>query len=197
MRKNRFSTLLIGLSFMAGCGDSPSRPSSTGATEAVIASAVTQAVSQAAIFAPGSDAPNTMPFPCPDGGTITATYNGTLPPDLNTPIKSTSKIEFNDCRSQGVIVRGDPWLLTTGEHTFGPIVGGTLSSANSTMRITGGLRFETNGKPGRAQYDCTMAIAIQYVSTGPPQVSVTSTGTIAWEEPLGTPVRSVACGPSR
>jgi hypothetical protein len=154
-------------------------------------------VSQAALFAPGSDVANTVTLPCPEGGSITATYSGTLPPDLNTPIATTSTIAFDDCQTQGVIVRGDPSLLTKGEHTFGPIVGGTLGSANARMQTTGGLRFETNGTHGRAQYDCTMAIAIQFVPAGPPQISVTSTGTIAWEQPLGTPIRSVACGPSR
>ena len=198
MRQDRLSALLIGLAFLAGCGCSPSHPSpATSNIEGVITTAITQAVSRAAIFAPGSDVPNTVTTPCPEGGSITSTYNGTLPPGPSTPVVTTSKTEFNDCKSQNVIIRGDPNLLTTGEHVFGPFVGGTVSSASATLRTTGGLRFETNGTQGRAQFDCTSAITIQYGSIGLPQVSVTSTGTIAWEQPLGTPIRNVACGPSQ
>ena len=199
MRGSRLSAILLGIAFAPGCGGSPSEPSSTttSATETFVIGAVTQAVSQAAIVAPGSDVPNTITFPCPDGGSITSTHHGTLPPNLDSTIATSSRTEFNDCKSQNVIVRGDPYLLTTGEHTFGPIVDGRVSSAHATMRTTGGLRFETNGTLGRAQYNCTMAIAIQFANSGPPQVSVTPTGEIEWEQPLGTPVRRVACGPPR
>ena len=125
---------------------------------------------------------------------MTITYSGTLPPDLSRTIVSTSRTEFNDCKSQDVIMRGDPYLQTTGEHTFGPIVGGALASSTATMRTTGGLRFDANGKQGRAQYNCTQVMTIQFTGTNTPQVSITSSGTITWEQPLGT-LTVRPCGP--
>jgi hypothetical protein len=56
-----------------------------------------------------------------------------------------------------------------------------------TMRMTGGLRFEAGATQGRAQYDCTQALSLQFVNGTPSQPSsITSSGTITWEQPLGT-----------
>ena len=155
MRSNRLAAIALGIGLAAGCGGSsptgPS-PSSTALSEGAVRAIVGQAVSQAAILAPGSDVSFPVAVPCPEGGSIRGTYAGTLPPNPSATIVSTSKTEFNDCNSQGVVMRGDPYLLTTGEHTFGSIVGGMVNTA---------------------------------------------TGTITWEQPIGTPPRNVDCGSSR
>ena len=201
MRRGPLSALLLVLGLAAGCGSSPAPgPSvaSISATESTITAALAQALSQAAVFGPGGTITNPMVMPCPDGGSITVTHSGPLPPDFGGKFVTTSKTEFNDCKTQNVIIRGDPWLQIAGEYVFGPPGGGTPSSVSSTMSITGGLRSEANGVHGRAQYNCTMTFAVQYAGNGqPPQITTTATGTITWEQPLGTPVRTSACGPPR
>jgi hypothetical protein len=61
--------------------------------------------------------------------------------------------------------------------------------------MTGGLRFDAAaGTSGRARYDCTMMISMQIGSDGTPaQPTITSSGTITWEQPLGT-VAVHSCG---
>jgi hypothetical protein len=183
-----------------GCGHSPSTPSSptvsTPATQAAVGAAVNQAVSQVAMSAPMSgDVVHSMTFPCPDGGSIVSTYSAALPTGPGSTLTTTSKMEFNACKSQSVIMNGDPYLLSSGEHVMGPIVDNVLSSMASTMRITGGLRFDANGVQGRAQYNCTQVMTIQFSGNGPPQITMTSSGTITWEQPLGT-VTTRPCGPA-
>jgi hypothetical protein len=69
------------------------------------------------------------------------------------------------------------------------------SSMTATIRTTGGLRFDAGATQGRSQYDCTQVMSIQLTGgTAPAQVSVTSSGTITWEQPLGT-VTVRPCGP--
>jgi hypothetical protein len=55
-----------------------------------------------------------------------------------------------------------------------------------TIRTGGGLRFTTSGVPGRSQYNCTTVISFRYpIEGGPVEISQQSTGTIAWEQPIG------------
>ena len=84
-------------------------------------------------------------------------------------------------------MNGDPALLIDGSYVFLPATGGPPSSMTATTRITGGLRFDAGGTAGRARYDCTLTISMQLGSAGstaPP--SIGSSGTITWEQPLGT-----------
>jgi hypothetical protein len=67
----------------------------------------------------------------------------------------------------------------------------------ATMSMTGGLRFDAGGTQGRARYDCTHVISMQIPPVGAPAPtppSMTSSGTITWEQPIGT-VTVRPCGP--
>jgi len=46
----------------------------------------------------------------------------------------------------------------------------------------------------RVRYDCSSVMVLQIGSTSLPQIA--STGTITWESPLGTVVRTTGCGPA-
>ncbi len=110
--------------------------------------------------------------------------DGTVPP---APLTTSSRIEFTDCRSQTVTINGDPAVMMDGTYTFATTTGNTPSSMTATTRMTGGLRFDTAGVPGRARYDCTLMMSMQIGSDGTPaQPTITSSGTITWEQPLGT-----------
>jgi hypothetical protein len=88
---------------------------------------------------------------------------------------------------QTVTIDGDPAILIDGTYTFSTVTRGVPSSMTATTRMTGGLRFDTSGTPGRARYDCTMTISMQIGSDGiAGQPAFTSSGTITWEQPLGT-----------
>ena len=108
----------------------------------------------------------------------------------------SSRHEFTDCRTQTVTINGDPAILMEGTYTFGAATGtgNVPSSMTSTTRMTGGLRFDAAGVAGRARYDCTMTTSMQIGSNGPlAPPTLTSSGTITWEQPLGT-VRVQPCG---
>jgi hypothetical protein len=94
-----------------------------------------------------------------------------------------------------VTINGDPAILIDGTYTFERTTGGALSSMTGTMRMTGGLRFDAPGSSGRVRYDCTMVMSMQIGSDGiPMQPTITSSGTITWEQPPGT-VTVHSCGP--
>lgn len=201
MRWHHLSVVLVGIGIAAGCGGSPSAPSATPAvttaTQGIVSAAVSLALSQAAVVVP-SDTPSiTLTYPCPDGGSVNMTFSVTGPAQPLEPagtVVTTSRTEFNDCKSQSVIIRGDPYLVVTGEHVFTPIVESRPLNSTATMHTTGGLRFEGNGVQGRAQYNCTQVVTIDFGSNGTPIVSGTSSGTITWEQPLGT-ITVRPCGP--
>jgi hypothetical protein len=72
-----------------------------------------------------------------------------------------------------------------------------MSSITVTMRMTGGLRFDAGATQGRAQYDCTHVMSFQIGNATQPQPSmpsITSSGTMTWEQPLGT-MTVRPCGP--
>jgi len=136
----------------------------------------------------------TVTFSCPDGGSMSVTATGTTGGLPSGPVTSSSRIEFTACRSQTVTMNGDPAILMDGTYTFAPATGGAPTSVSATTRMTGGLRFDTAGTPGRARYDCTMMISMQIGSDGTPaQQTFTGSGTITWEQPLGT-VTVHSCG---
>ena len=106
---------------------------------------------------------------------------------LSGTFTSSWRIEYLECRVQTVTINGDPAMLMDGAYTFDRTTGNALSSMTATTRMTGGLRFDTAGTPGRARFDCTLKISMQIGSDGTPaQPTLTSSGTMTWEQPLGT-----------
>jgi len=94
-----------------------------------------------------------------------------------------------------VTINGDPYLSMASDYVLSPAGGGLPPSITATIRTTGGLRFDAGGVQGRAQYNCTPMMSMQLANDGTlPQPSITSTGTITWEQPLGT-VTVRSCGP--
>ena len=197
-------TLLFGL-VVAGCGSAPAGPSSvstsststftvSAATQAAVSSTVTQSSLQVALL--GSIGPsNAITMPCPDSGSMTLAFTATPPAFGAQTFVSTSRTEFNDCRSQAVLIQGDPYLETTSEHTAPAPSGGVLTSMTSTMKTTGGLRFTANGVQGRTQYNCQQVVTMQMVN-GTLQFQMTSSGSITWEQPVGSTPIVRPCGPS-
>jgi hypothetical protein len=191
--------LLIGLSLAAGCGNSPSSPSSVSsnssvAAESAVMSAMAQAMSQTALAGRTiGDAPNTFTVPCAGGGSMVMTMNP-LPQQGNV-FRSSSRIEFRDCKNQTVTINGDPYLDTSIELSFSSPAGGTSGDSVSTMRTTGGMRMNSNGVQGRVQFNCTTTVSISMVNGSSHQVSVSSTGTTTFEQPLGSTPVVRACGP--
>jgi hypothetical protein len=185
--------LVFGVTLCVGCGGgTPTAPSaaSSDSSATAVQTVVAQALTQAALTVPTAGmlmGPLTMP--CPDGGVMVMTY-GPLPPGLTSPISTTSRIEYRDCRSGGTLINGDPYLELASEYKMAPI--GQIGSASamswtSTMRQTGGLLFTTNGVQGRATFDCTVETSVVSTSGTTPQVTRRSSGTITWEQPLGSP----------
>ena len=193
--------LLVGLSFAAGCGKSPSSPSTVSgpsslASESAVMSAVTQAMSQIALVGRTTgDTPNTFTYPCAGGGSIVMTMNP-LPPQQANVFRSSSRIEFRDCRNQAVTINGDPYLDTSIELSFFTPGGGTGGDSVSTLRTTGGLRTNSNGVQGRVQFNCTTTVSISMSNGSSPQVSVSSSGTTTFEQPLGSTPVVRPCGPA-
>jgi hypothetical protein len=102
-------------------------------------------------------------------------------------------MDFNNCAVGNRVTRGDPYILATFEDVYETPQTNAFS-LTSTRRLTGGLRFESSdGTYGRASYDCSTVMTLQR-QDGTVSVSTTSTGTITWEQPLGT-VTTSPCGP--
>ena len=202
MRTGPLGALFLILGFVSACGGgSPSAPSpvtspglSPVAAQSIIGATLTQASSMVITAAAGGGFSNVLTYNCPGGGTMTMTFTSTTPVSSG-PMSTSSRIEFSDCRSQTVTINGDPYLSMAGEYVFSTAGGGGPSSMTATTRMTGGLRFDAGGVQGRAQYNCTQTMSMQIANDGSlPQPSITSTGTISWEQPLGT-VTVRPCGP--
>jgi hypothetical protein len=196
MRSRYLFAVLVGVSLAAACGGSPSSPSSSStnsnlAAQTVVMSAMAQAMSQITVVSPSGD--NTFTMPCPGGGTIVTTFS-MAPPSQGNVYRSTSRTEFRDCKNQTVTLNGDPYLETTAEHSFSS-TGGPVGDSTSTLTMTGGMRMDGNGVRGRAQFNCT-TIASVHVVNGAPQFSFTSSGTITFEQPIGSTPVTRPCGPS-
>lgn len=182
---------------VAGCGGSgsPAAPSTTSPAVTTSSSAaastqslVTAAVSGASALAlTGTGGMNTpVQSACPNGGSVTFTFSN--PSTLNgSTMTVNGRMEFNNCQSQGVTIQGDPYLQMSGTYSM-PVSSGSATTASASQHMAGALRFTADGEQGRAQYDCSYAMTIQ-MGSGAPQVSMVATGTMAWEQPLGsTPV---------
>ena len=200
MSRRTLCALLVCLSLAAGCGESPSSPSSVSsasslAAESAVMSAMAQAMSQTALFGRTTgDTPNTFTMACPGGGSMVMTMSP-LPQQPGNVLRTSSRIEFHDCRNQAVTINGDPYLDTSMEFSFSTPAGGTGDSV-STMRTTGGMRVNSNGVQGRVQFNCTTTVSISMSSGSTPQISVSSSGTTTFEQPLGSTPVVRPCGPS-
>lgn len=205
MRACSSGALLVVLALSAGCGgQGPSAPSqltpttssplNIAGTQSLVAAAVNQAAMNTAMTVSPDGRSSTVTIPCADGGSIsvTMTFSPTSP-GTSGPLTSSSRMEFGNCRNQTVTINGDPAIMMDGTYTF-VTTGNTLSSMTALTRMTGGLRFDTAGTAGRARYDCTMTMSMQFSDGTPMQPTVTATGTITWEQPLGT-VSVRSCGP--
>jgi hypothetical protein len=192
--------LVVGLSVAAGCGKSPSSPSSLSgasslASESAVMSAMAQAMSQVALVGRTTgDTPNSFTMPCAGGGSMVMTLSP-LPQPQGSVLRSSSRIEFRDCKNQTVIINGDPYLETSIELSFSTPGSGTGDSV-STLRTTGGLRINNNGVQGRVQFNCTTTVSISMANGSTPRVSVSSSGTTTFEQPLGSTPVVRPCGPA-
>jgi hypothetical protein len=209
--------LVFGTGGLAACGHSaPASPTSTGldaTTQTTVGATVGQALSQAAasgatvisggpIVSAGAPA-FTSTFPCPSGGSIVTTMSvpaSTSDGQGTLSLKGTSRTEFNDCRSQNVVMRGDPALIQSSDFEFQNPSGGAPVTLTATTQTSGAIIAISNSVETRVQFDCTSVITLQIGVTSPPspipRPSPIYTGTMTWESPLGTVVRTSACGQS-
>jgi hypothetical protein len=139
--------------------------------------------------------PNSLTAPCSGGGSVVLTMNP-LPQEQNNVFRSSSRIEFRDCRTQTVTINGDPYLDTSIELSYSTPAGGPGGDSTSTMRTTGGLRINSSGVQGRVQFNCTTTVTISMANGAAPQVSVSSSGTTTFEQPLGSTPVVRPCGPA-
>jgi len=199
MRAHGLGAPLIAAALMAGCGgSSPSAPSTASPpasvnpaeAQGIVGATLTRATSVLLSATPG---PSSV-IPCPGGGSMTMTTNVTLPADPSETLTTSTRAEFNECRSQTVTINGDPYLAMAGEHAIVHGADGLILGVTTTLRTTGGLRFDAGGTQGRARYDCTLVSSAPVVNGTPSQPSISSSGTITWEQPLGT-VTVRPCGP--
>jgi len=211
MQRQTLSWVFLGVVLgLAACDRSPTSPTAPATvsidstTQAAVTATVGQVLSQTA--ASGSTVTLSLPpppvisTPCPSGGSITTTF--ALPEPIGdrasgSPLTSftlTSRTDFNDCRSQNVTMRGDPALVHSSKFETSGTGPGTPTSMTATMQTKEAIVAVSNGVESRVRYDCSSVMVLQIGSTSLPQIA--STGTITWESPLGTVVRTTGCGPA-
>ena len=199
MRASRFGLVFCALSLGTACGGhTPAAPSTvqTEPIQTTVSSAVADGMNQVAVRAPTTgDVVNTFTMPCPGGGSIVLTFGGTLPRDPGTVLTTSSRSEHRDCKYGNTTINGDPYLESTNEHIFsGP---GATGTSTSTMRATGGLRFDADGVQGRVKFNCTMIVTIPPPDgASRPLPSMTWSGTTTWEQPIGSTSVVRPCGPA-
>jgi hypothetical protein len=205
VRARLSGAFVVALGLTAGCGGqgpstpSPLAPSTQGtnvsATQTIIAATISQATVNTAMTVSQDGSSPTVTFPCPDGGSMSLTVTSTPGAGASGTFTSSSRVEFTGCRSQTVTIDGDPAVMTEGTYTFSGTPGADASTLTSTIRMTGGLRFDAGGVAGRARYDCTVTTSMALNGNGTPTPqTVTSSGTLTWEQPLGTVIVR-PCGP--
>lgn len=201
MRGHYLLGVLAAALAMGACNRTPVAPSENtlsgtmtdAAAVSAVAGTVSLAVSQSALGQSGfmSSPTPTFSYPCRSGGSITSIFLPSVP--TTEGFTASYRMEFNDCASQGVVMRGDPYLTTTMEFKGTPWL--ASSTVTMTMHTTGGMRMVSNGVEGRIQYDCTTSFSgvAPGAQTIPP---LTSSGTITLEKPTGSTPRVMSCGPS-
>ena len=185
------------MSLVAGCGQSPSSPSlasgtSTAPVEAAVRAAMVRAMNQAALGATGNPT-NGFTVPCDNGGSMVMTTDplSQKPPNV---FGATMRIEFIDCTHETVTLNGDPYLSMTIQSSY-PMGFGTGGETVLTIQTTGGVRLASNGVQGRAQFNCSSTATTTAANTPSAQVTMTSTGSVTFEQPLGTTPVVRPCGP--
>jgi len=211
LRRALSSLIVIACLSLVACGGSPTAPTPSAnvvsdvTAEAAASAMVMQALSQTAAsevtLASSLPLSPVTSYQCPGGGNITTT---TTMPALTAGVAQqgaftlTSRTEYNDCRSQNVIMRGAPALEHTSEIRTSGGSSGASTVLTATMRMTGGLSATSNGVESVMRVDCTSVMVIELGQLGSmPVPQVTWTGTMTWESPAGIVVRTSGCGPSR
>lgn len=157
-------------------------------------SAMSQAVGQMALAGPVTGGTsNTITVPCPGGGSMVMTMN---PGQLGDVYRSSSRIEFRDCRNGSITMNGDPYLDSSMEGSFASLGGGTSGTSVLKMTTTGGMRMSSNGIQGRVGFNCTTTVTMTSTGAAQPQVSISSSGTMTFEQPLGSTPVTRPCGPA-
>jgi len=194
MSIRRRSLIVAASALAACCGGSPSAPSTplqTSTAQTAVASVLSQATTQLAVVG-GAPSAGIVTLACAGGGSMTITLGGTPPPSGNT-FSLSSRTDFNNCRTDQVTINGDPFLQSASQYVISG--SGTSGSAMTTTTMTGGLRFDSNGVQGRVQFNCTSVITVALTST-PSPASIAWSGTMTWEQPLGSTPVAKACGPA-
>lgn len=183
----------------AACGghsSSPTAPTaatpSSSAGQPIVSATVAQAIAQLGA-APASGL-STITIPCSGGGSVTMTPMSTGTPGPSGDFTTTSRMQFNNCVSGGVTMNGDPYLDSALS------LSGTASATMTlTVTTTGAVRFDVNGQQGRMLDNCTTTMTIQGPITPGvlPPMTVSYSGTITWEQPLGSTPVTHACGPAQ
>jgi hypothetical protein len=199
-RNSRSVLVAITLVSVAACGGNPSAPSPAGAAsvQTFVASAMTEAVAKAGSQLPLTREGNSITMACAGGGSIVTTFADSVVSASREQMIHSSRTEFRACKTGDVVMNGDPYLESTSEHRFPAGSGGGTppgTTTTSTMRTAGGITFTEKGVTGRMQMNCTMHITIQMVGATP-QSSVSSSGTITSEQPVGSTPVTRPCGPA-
>ena len=200
MRACYSGACLAVLGLLAGCGgQGPSSPTPLNpsgnllTTSSLVAAAVNQGAAATATTVSPDGLSRSTTIPCASGGSMSITITTPAGGVGSGTVTTSSRLEFNECRNQTVTINGDPAIMMDGTYAF-TTVDGVLSTMTATTRMTGGVRYDTAGVPGRARYDCSTTMNVQFNNGAPSQPSIASTGTITWEQPLGT-VTVRPCGP--
>ena len=141
---------------------------------------MSQATRQLAVTPPPSGGiTNPLTMPCQGGGSMVITLGPMEPPQDNV-FRTSSRIEYRDCRNQTVTINGDPYLESSGEFLL-PTPGGTGEATSTTTRHA----FRQRRRRG-----------VRFSMRLTPEVSMTATGTTTFEQPLGSTPVVRPCGPA-
>jgi hypothetical protein len=165
---------------------------SSSVDQPIVSATVAQAIAQLGA-APASGL-STITFSCSGGGSVTMTPLTTGTPGSSGDFSITSRMQFNNCVSGAVTMNGDPYLDSVLSFS-----GSSSTTMTLTATTTGGVRFDANGQQGRMVDNCTTTMTIQGPITPgvTPPMTVSYSGTITWEQPLGSTPVTHACGPAQ
>jgi hypothetical protein len=201
---HRLFMALVAIGVAIACGSAPTTPSTASSTTASVASTQTavlatigQAVTQSTstVVAPSGLLASTNTFECPEGGSVTTTFNVTPPSTPAGAVSLSSRLTFNACQTGSVTLQGDPYIDDSGQYTSVSNSDGS-ADLSITQQMTGGVSFTSSTVQGRAQYHCATVITMHYTpgATGVPSMTTTSSGSITWEQPLGSTPVTRPCG---